>query len=445
MTILEQIIDAVKQWSQHVEQAQERHAQESRLLATCEEAALQLGQKVAQIALQGAVEEGGKGYRGRSLECECEGGRKLYQRDATRSVRTLVGQISYRRAYYYCRQCGHSQCPKDQELGQSNREISAGVERSLSLLSAHLSFTTAAEILSEIGRVEISDRQVETVAEAVGSTAKAIDEEGAERSSDLLPKLLHSTGEKVFVVEMDGVMAGLRDGTWQEVKCGVVYELNQRVEISQDRWELINKERCAHRGGVEEFRQHLWALICRAGVRVGDRIVIVADGSEWIDQTVAELFVGATRIMDFYHTAQRVWTVAGVRYGEASAESKAWAHEKLKALKAGEIASVCRAIKHLKLEDEDKEQVRRDSLRYLENHQAGMKYAEYKADGLPIGSGAIEGSCKYLVTARCKQAGMRWSEHGLDSIIALRCWVLNKRLDELCPKPKVNIEWARAA
>jgi hypothetical protein len=74
-----------------------------------------------------------------------------------------------------------------------------------------------------------------------------------------------------------------------------------------------------------------------------------------------------------------------------------------------------------------------------------MAYDEYKSEGLPIGSGAIEGSCKHLVTARCKQAGMRWTEKGVDAILALRCWVLNDRLDELRPKSKMAIEWKQVA
>jgi hypothetical protein len=36
---------------------------------------------------------------------------------------------------------------------------------------------------------------------------------------------------KTFIVEMDGVEVGLQNGSWQEVKCGVIYELTQRVEI----------------------------------------------------------------------------------------------------------------------------------------------------------------------------------------------------------------------
>jgi hypothetical protein len=244
---------------------------------------------------------------------------------------------------------------------------------------------------------------------------------------------------------MDGVMVGLQTATAQEVKVGIIYELSKRVEINSGRWELLERQRCEVRGKVDEFRKRLWALMLRVGVSQEDRIVVVADGAEWIDQTVDQLFYKATRIMDFYHSAQRVWAVAGVRFGETSQKGKQWAAEKLSRLKAGEVRLVIAAVRRLKLEKQEGQEVRREAVRYLQNHQGGMAYDKYKKEGLPIGSGAIEGSCKHLVTARCKQAGMRWTEKGVDAILALRCWVLNNRLDELRPKPKLAIEWGQAA
>ena len=336
-------------------------------------------------------------------------------------------------------------------MGQGAREISAGVERAVAVVSAHLSFERSAEILREVGQVELSGRQCETVAEAIGAEAEARTQAEARlaQEQDLAPTLRLVGGgltrERIWVVEMDGVQAPLQDGSWQEVKCGVVYELGQRVEISRGRWELLRRERGLVRGPVAEFRARLWATLRRAGARIGERIVVLGDGSEWIDQTVAELFVGATRILDFYHVAERVWAVANVRYGEASASAQVWAREKLHQLKAGEVREVCRAIKLLKLEEAQAQEVRADTLRYLEPRRAQMTYDHYQADGLPIGSGAVEGSCKYLVTARCKQAGMHWTTAGLDAILALRCWLLNERLDELRPKPKVKIEWEQVA
>lgn len=452
MPLTKEIIQAVEAWQQQVAELAAQQPAESRQLRTSEEQAQQLGERVAQLALQSLLDEGGKGYHGTHLICGC-GGRLKYQRDEWRGVRTVVGKVEYRRAYYYCRGCGASRVPKDEAIGQGAREISAGVERRVAVVSAHLSFETSAKILREVGGIELSGRQCETVAEAIGAEAEQRTQAEAHQAEqqDVAPALRLVGGEggwsrgRCWVVEMDGVQAPLQDGSWQEVKCGVIYELGQRVEVSRRRWELLRRERCLVRGPVAEFRARLWALLRRAGARVGERIVVLGDGSEWIDQTVAELFVGATRILDFYHVAERVWAVASVRYGEASASAQAWAREKLHQLKAGEVSEVCRAIKLLKLEEAQAQAVRGETLRYLEPRRAQMTYDQYQADGLPIGSGAVEGSCKYLVTARCKQAGMRWTTAGLDAILALRCWLLNERLDELCPKPKVKIEWERVA
>jgi Uncharacterised protein family (UPF0236) len=434
------------QWQQSVQSEPEKAVPRS--LAASESLARELGRRLAQVALATVLAESGKGYVGTQLPCAC-GGRLRYQRDAPRTVRTVVGEVEYVRAYYYCRDCGASRCPKDEELGQGERAISPGVERMVALLGAHLSFATSAQVLTEVGGLALSDRQVETVAEAVGARAETQmqQEAAAAQTQDLAPAPPAPGGAapgRVWVVEMDGVTAPLQDGTWQEVKCGVIYELGQRVEISAGRWELLRRERCVVRGPVGEFRRRLWATLQRAGARVGEAIVVLGDGAEWIDQTVAELFVGATRILDFYHAAQRVWTVAGLRYGEGSAAAVMWAHTKLRQLKAGAVREVCQALKLVKLEEAQAQQTRAESVRYLETRQTQMAYDEYQAASLPLGSGAIEGTCKYLVTARCKQAGMRWTQAGLDAILALRCWVLNERLDDLCPRPKVKLDWGWA-
>ena len=450
MTLLEEIIDAVNEWSQQLQQFQQLHPQEGSRLSVLEKAAQQLGRKVAQLSLQSCIKEADDSPGLSSLDCSCGKGRLVYQRQSRRLVRSLVGELSYQRAYYYCRACRANSFPLDDKLGQSQREISAGVERALAMLSAHPSFSTAAMLLEEIGQVSLSSRQVETVAEAVGQQAEQIEQSQAEQSSqqgmeEVVGPQAEKASKRIWIVEMDGVMAPMRGGTSSEVKVGIIYGLEKRVEISKDRWELVERQRCEYRGGCQEFRQRLWAMILRVGVRAADRIVVIGDGAEWIDQTVELMFYGATRIMDFYHLAQRIWAVAGARYGEASQQGSQWAHEKLSLMKAGQIERVIRALRQLKMEEGEGEARRAEAVGYIKKNRAGMAYDQYKAENLPIGSGAIEGSCKHLVTARCKQAGMRWSEAGVDAILALRCWVLNGRLDELRPKPQIEIEWAKAA
>ena len=46
------------------------------------------------------------------------------------------------------------------------------------------------------------------------------------------------------------------------------------------------------------------------------------------------------------------------------------------------------------------------SISYYTTHRARMDYPSYRARGLQIGSGTIESTCKHLVSARLKQAGM---------------------------------------
>jgi hypothetical protein len=112
---------------------------------------------------------------------------------------------------------------------------------------------------------------------------------------------------RTYLLEMDGVMAGLRGGTWEEVKVGVLFELGHRVEISSGRFEVLARQRCEYHGSVEVFRERVWAMLHRAGVRAEDRIVVIGDGAEWIESIVEWLFVGATQILDFYHVSERVW------------------------------------------------------------------------------------------------------------------------------------------
>ena len=49
-----------------------------------------------------------------------------------------------------------------------------------------------------------------------------------------------------------------------------------------------------------------------------------------------------------------------------------------------------------------------------------MHYAEYKALGIPRGSGVTEAACKTIYTQRLKLSGMRWTSSGAQAILNLR-------------------------
>jgi hypothetical protein len=447
MTLTEQIITAVEHWQEQLRAESKAATSDALSMATFEQAALALGQHLAQLALADQLQQVGTGYASATRACDC-GSKQRFQRYSSKSVRTLIGQITYKRAYYRCPQCGVGTCPLDLQLGQSTRAVSPGVERALALLSAHLPFSKAEQVLAELSAVRLSARQIETIAESLGTEAEQ--RQVQEQQQAATQGLVETRGPQVhaprtFIIEMDGVQMGLQDGSWQEVKCGVIYELSQRVEIQAGRWELLQRQRCARRGEVVGFRQRLWALCLRVGIRQQDHLVVLGDGAEWIDQTVAWLFPKALRILDYYHAAERIWAVANARFGEATAAAQRWAHSKLSQLKRGGVKQVIAALRRLKIRSAEGQKVQQVASNYLRVRQAQMQYDEYQKAGLPIGSGAVESTCKQMVTVRCKQAGMRWSEDGADAILALRSFVLNERLDELCPKPTISLDWAKAA
>ncbi len=58
-------------------------------------------------------------------------------------------------------------------------------------------------------------------------------------------------------------------------------------------------------------------------------------------------------------------------------------------------------------------------INYLKSNQGRMDYRRYRREGLPIGSGAVESTCKNMVGARLKGSGMIWSLGGAQGMLQL--------------------------
>ena len=63
-----------------------------------------------------------------------------------------------------------------------------------------------------------------------------------------------------------------------------------------------------------------------------------------------------------------------------------------------------------------------------------MRYPDFEDLGLPISSGAIEGTCKNLIKGRMDCVGQRWdAQRGIERMVALRVRLFNKRWNDLWP------------
>ena len=110
-------------------------------------------------------------------------------------------------------------------------------------------------------------------------------------------------------------------------------------------------------------------------------------------------------------------------------------------LKHGEPEEVLRSLRDLCLElagggEKGGEALRtvKKSLEYLEKRKGQIRYAEFQAQGYPIGSGAVESANKLVVEARLKGSGMHWARKNVDPMLALRTLVCSGRWGEAWPE-----------
>jgi hypothetical protein len=67
---------------------------------------------------------------------------------------------------------------------------------------------------------------------------------------------------------------------------------------------------------------------------------------------------------------------------------------------------------------------------YFEKNKHRMRYAEFRRQGLFVGSGVVEAGCRTVIGQRLKQSGMHWTVRGANNIIALRCCILSNRWED---------------
>lgn len=67
---------------------------------------------------------------------------------------------------------------------------------------------------------------------------------------------------------------------------------------------------------------------------------------------------------------------------------------------------------------------------YLQERLPQLAYADFRAAGYPIGSGAVESANKRVVEGRLKGGGMHWTVANANAVLALRGCLCSQRWDE---------------
>lgn len=72
--------------------------------------------------------------------------------------------------------------------------------------------------------------------------------------------------------------------------------------------------------------------------------------------------------------------------------------------------------------------VLQDNATFIGNNKDRMRYVSLREACLPVGSGATEGACRYVIGERTKRASRRWHEDGLAAALTLRSIYCSDRL-----------------
>jgi len=423
MGTLEELVEHIRERVADVAEASLRSAAEvlhsgEKNLAEVERAIQDDVRHVGRAVFGAVLETIGTGREGCSLPCECRC-TKRYVSDRPKTLVTLFGPVEFRRAYYHCSNCGTGESPLDRRLGVEGTSVTPAVKDVLAWTDVEMPYGRSREHLWRVLGLSLSKDTHETVVAELGESVQPGEGARAREAFAGLPP-----AEQLYIT-CDGVKANTTEG-WKEPKLGAVF----RAERDKDGEPVRGPTRYIGRiEDSEAFGQRLWWLAEAAGVEKAKTVIILGDGAPWIWNLADFHFPGAVQIVDWYHATERLSELATRVWGEGSADGKTWYEARKTELYAGDVEAVLAALSRLAVRPLAVRDAIRKAIGYFDDNRARMRYGTFRAKGYFIGSGVVEGACKFIIARRFKQSGMRWTIAGFHHLLHLRLCIINRDWD----------------
>jgi hypothetical protein len=422
------------------------------------------GREVLRQLLQGWLESRGAGDVGPALAGR-DGVQRPQRRLHSRTLESLFGTVQVERLGYGT-PGQESLHPLDAELNLPKELYSHALRKKVAAEAARSSFEEVVEAITEHTGAQVPKRQAEELCQRAAQDFEAFyaqrraqpqeppaaagsivvlttDGKGvpmrtealrpqtrkaAEASTHKLRTRL-SKGEKRHRKRMATVAAVYSIAPYVRRADDVVRELAPVHEVRKERrpppqgkrvWASVRKEprtviaeMFAEAHGRDPEGQRPW--------------VVLVDGHEHqlrlIRQEVKRRSLAVTLILDLFHVLEYLWSAAFAFHAEGSAEAELWVRTQMLALLRGRVSQVAAAMRRsatVRAFKASKRAAVDTCADYLLKYRAMLRYDQYLAAGYPIGTGVIEGACRYLVKDRMERTGARWSLHGAEAVLRLR-------------------------
>lgn len=379
-----------------------------------------------------------------------------FKMDSAKEWITPFGLAVIPRRYFQPDRGGEGVVPLDRRCGMVDRPMTPDVEELCAFSAAHLVPREVETLLAKLLPHRPSATAIQHVVRYVGAFAE---DQEAEIEAAMRKHAPLSRKGDVLVQSWDGVNVPLREkGTktgrkplrpgvreddstptsWKEAGVATVSMYTEDDESEPVRVDTRYLARMPESGMVRLLEQQDTVIGPLLKNRQLREIVFLCDGKQAIWSGAERLASHpiATLILDFYHATEHLSKAGEALFGEKSVSGKRW-YDRFRGRLRDDVNGATAAIRsmqyHLK-----KLRLRKGSerhrtvcrvIRYFRRNVAKMDYAEFRARGLPIGSGPVEAACKTVVGARLKRSGMRWSRQGGQHVLNLRVHVLSERWD----------------
>lgn len=322
--------------------------------------------------------------------------------------------------------------PLDEELELLPGKLTPHAHECLIRFGTMMPFAKASKELAFTLKVEVSEPTARRYVESAGQAYEEYQTAEVERLEKTCPPVEKKPPQKTFL-SVDGAMVPLVGGEWTEVKTLTIGEIQKPV-LEGGEWVVHSKNHSYFSRMMESspFRRLALVETHARGIEKADLVAAVTDGAEW-EQGFIDFHCASVRqvvkILDFPHAAGRVSQVGQAVLGEGSEQAKNWLGERLHQLKHDGPSALLSELAELKNQKPNLEVLQKNHA-YLEKREEHMQYPRYRAQGLPIGSGAMESGNKVVVEARLKGAGMHWAIPHINPMLALRNIMCSERWQE---------------
>jgi hypothetical protein len=292
--------------------------------------------------------------------------------------------------------------------------------------------------------LEVTAKDIERIAEGIGEQMEAwLAQEREEilkqgeplRSEKTIPILYicyDGTGVPMTPAELRDRRGKQADGSakTREAKLGCVFT---QTTTDARGFPVRDPDSTSFVGAIESAENFGWRIdaeAVRRGLFKAQRVVVLGDSAEWIKNLAQMHFPEATFIIDLYHARQHISELCRNLFARNEKKIEQQRIRWWTDLDEGKVEKVIHQAQQLLPQDAEAKKKVETGIHYFEKNREHMRYAEFRAQGLFVGSGVIEAGCKILIGQRLKKSGMEWSTRGANAIISLRCTIKSNRFED---------------